>query len=307
MKPIPAIVEQHIDVDLIAEQIIVALAGEREATSSAVRHEQLGAAARETAKARRIEIGRLLLKTRAAWPERGPNAKGWGEFLKRIGIDQSTAWRYMHPDQPEPGAVPKVSCEPHENIDRDATPANVLGASGEANRGTYCTPKKYADAVGPWDLDPFSNPRSSIVSTLRCMLEDGGDGLADASTPGSFRLADGSVVVAMPTTRVYLQPPYARKVIERVISHYKHTRFCALLRFAPETGWFTDLWPCVRVIAIPRERLPFETPDGVELEGADAGEDRGAPFPHVFYYRDERDVTDEIRRLCIVLRVDSNT
>jgi hypothetical protein len=35
--------------------------------------------------------------------------------------------------------------------------ANVFGATGkkEKERGTWCTPKNWAEAVGPWDLDPF--------------------------------------------------------------------------------------------------------------------------------------------------------
>jgi hypothetical protein len=53
MKPIPAIVEQHIDVEHSYSVISVALAGERHAETSAKRHEQLGAAARETAAMRR--------------------------------------------------------------------------------------------------------------------------------------------------------------------------------------------------------------------------------------------------------------
>jgi hypothetical protein len=43
----------------------------------------------------RLELGRHLLRARVAWPERGPKAKGWGEFLEKEGIEQSTAWRYM--------------------------------------------------------------------------------------------------------------------------------------------------------------------------------------------------------------------
>jgi hypothetical protein len=32
---------------------------------------------------------------RKAFPARGPKAKGWGEFLARQGIEQSTALNYM--------------------------------------------------------------------------------------------------------------------------------------------------------------------------------------------------------------------
>lgn len=50
----------------------------------------IGAAAQ-----RRLHLGNLLIRARKNWPERGPNAKGWGEFLDSVKLDQSTAWRYM--------------------------------------------------------------------------------------------------------------------------------------------------------------------------------------------------------------------
>lgn len=304
MKPIPAIVEPaQIDVDLVAEQVIVALAEQRQAETSAARHEQQAAAARETARMRRIEIGKHLLRVRAAWPERGPNAKGWTAFLARVRLDDSTAHRYMQ-EARDPDGFSQRQRAVRENSGGDGPePANVHGGSGEPTRGTYCTPAKYAAAVGPWDLDPFSNPRSHVESAIRCMLENDGDGLADLTLPGSWiaggepdmRCAPRPRIsgVADENTRVWIQPPYG--IVEAVIAHYGHTRFCALLRFAPDTAWFRALWPRVCVIAIPRERIPFEA-DGVEADGA--------PFPHVLYYADERDVTPAIRELCIVLRVE---
>jgi hypothetical protein len=50
---------------------------------------------REARQRRRIELGRLFLKARPQWPERGPNAKGWGEFLKRLGIHEQSAREWM--------------------------------------------------------------------------------------------------------------------------------------------------------------------------------------------------------------------
>jgi len=43
----------------------------------------------------RIEVGVLLAKVRATFPASGSKAKGWGEFLARVKIDDSTAVRYM--------------------------------------------------------------------------------------------------------------------------------------------------------------------------------------------------------------------
>lgn len=348
MKPVPAIVEPaQVDVDLIAEQIIVALADERQAETNAARWEQQAGAAREAARARRAEIGKHLRKARTAWPERGPNAKGWGEFLQRVGIDQSTAWRYMNPDQPKPAtdrdSSGDVSCTPHETDDdpvdvagqeRDTPPfrqmtvedlweaagrlppkerkrfaagirANPKGGSGDEDRGTWCTSKEWAAAVGPWDVDPFSNPRSHIASVTRCMLEDGGDGFgggepgatAGLYLTGTSGLLPGRSAVADELTRVWIQPPY--ELVAAAIAHYGHTRFCALLRWSPDVkAWFPELWRRTAIVCHPWcERMEFEPPPGVDKSG-------DMPFPHALYYAHESDVTSEVRARCIVWRID---
>lgn len=307
MKPVAAIIEPA-QMDLLEQQLAVAVGDLRSIDGKIARWEGLLIDGRAEQQAKRRQIGMLLLKARAAYPERGPNAKPWGDLLRRIKLSEDSALRWMaeaRGDKPQDagnGGAPA-------RADRDIKPANVHGGSGEKPRGAFCTPKKYADAVGPWDLDPFSNPRSHIVASVRCMLEDGGDGLVTGE-PGSYRTGGEVthvqlVAVAEASTRVFLQPPYGRGFLERVVAHYGHTRFCALLRWAPDTCWFAAMWPLVRVVAFPLERIPFETPAGVVLEGADdEDEDRGAPYPHAFYYADERDVTDEIRKLCLVWRVE---
>jgi hypothetical protein len=321
VKPIPAIVEKaQVDVDLVEKQLAVALAGERDARNSAERHEKLGEAARATEQARRTEIGRLLLKARGAWPERGPNAKGWGEFLKRVQLDDSTAHRYMQ-EAKDPSFLSRQRAVRENSGAGESGPApvNGNGGSGDPARGTYCTPAKYAAAVGAWDLDPFSNPRSRIVSRESCQLERGDNGLLDPELPGSYLLAgadrptepfdiesDDAIVAAAArgrrrateSTRVWIQPPYS--IVEAAIAHYGHTRFCALLRFDPSTEWFAVLWKLTRVVAIPfGERLEFEGPPDIETSAN--------PYPHAFYYADERDVTPAIRELCIVLRVEHSS
>lgn len=315
MKPTIAIVQglqvSAADIDMARQHIVVELAGERDDNRIAERHEKQAAAARESAKARRLRIGQQLAKVRPAWPERGPKAKGWGDFLRQVGISEDSALRYMaeargdvFPQKPSTAGNLDGDARPSTPplmLTPDSTTANVHGGSGERRRGSYCTPEKYARAVGSWDLDPFSNPQSHIEASIRCMLENGGDGFGGSDEPGCYRSGRDLTGIADDTTRVWLQPDYARGVVERVVAHYRHTRFCALLRFAPETGWFESLWPRVRVIAVPLERLPFETPDGIEIANADEGEDRGAPFPHVFYYADARDITAAIARLCILL------
>lgn len=353
MKPIPAIVEPaQIDVSLCEQQILVALAGERDADIAAKRHQQQADAARETGKARRLEVGRLLAKVRGAWPERGPNAKGWGEFLKRVGIAESTARMYIDEYRDPAGFAEKrrdSAKTPEQEAaadddderpvevlgqERDAPPfrqltetdlvqaiarldpdarkriataarANPKGGSGEAERGTWCTSKEWAHAVGPWELDPFSNPRSHILSAVRCMLEDGGDafgGGQPGKPPGVY--LTGNAHGAQPAsgaadelTRVWIQPPY--ELVADAIAHYGHTRFCALLRWSPDVkAWFPELWRRTAVVCHPWcERMEFEPPPGIDKSG-------DMPFPHALYYAHEADVTDEVRARCLVWRVD---
>ena len=45
--------------------------------------------------AARLKLGRELVAARAGWPNSGPNARGWGEFLRRIGLTQQRAWELM--------------------------------------------------------------------------------------------------------------------------------------------------------------------------------------------------------------------
>lgn len=347
-RPIPAIIEPApIDTITIAEQIIAALADHRGIETKITRLEgQLGDA-RGAARMRRIEIGRLLLRARGAWPTRGPNAKGWSEFCAKVKLADSTARMYMDecrdpaafadkraktpeddqsddddqtgprivpdPDRPREAApframtaddivqaLARLPAEERKRVLREGK-ANVAGGSGEVTRGTWCTPKALAIAVGPWDLDPFSNPRSHVAAARRCMLEDGGDGFAGGDGGGMYgmyRVRTRDTEYAESATRVWIQPPY--ELVLDAIDHYKHTRFGALLRWAPDTKWFAHLWPLVQAVAFPRgERLEFEPPEGIEASSN--------PYPHALYYADERDVTDEVRAMCIVWRVDHSS
>lgn len=315
MKAVAAIVQPApIDIDLIAEQIITALADHRGIGTRIARLEGQLEDARGAARMRRIEIGQLLTKARGAWPASGPKAKGWSEFLARVKLDDSTAVRYINEFR-DPTGEDSAQSRAKPTGDRDPALSN-FGGNGDPARGSYCTPRKYALAVGSWDLDPFSNPRSHIVSRESCQLERGDNGLLDLGDPGAYLIAgadhraepfdiesDDAIIAAASrgrrrateSTRVWLQPDYS--FVDDAIAHYGHTRFCALLRWAPDTEWFAKLWPLVRVVAFPiGERLEFEPAPGIETSSS--------PHAHAFHYTDERDVTDEIRQLCIVLRVD---
>lgn len=173
---------------------------------------------------------------------------------------------------------------------------NGNGGSKDPARGAYCTPKWIAELVGPWDLDPFTNPHSNIVATERCMLEDGGDGLANP-LPGSYRCGRrGPVKIATSATRAWLQPPY--EIVDEAISHYGHTRFCALLRFDTSTNWFQKLYRLTQLVCIPRRRrIGFEPPPGVAVR-----KNKKSPYPHALYYARVEDATDAVLRRCIAWR-----
>lgn len=164
--------------------------------------------------------------------------------------------------------------------------ANKFGGSGDVARGAWCTPKDWADAIGPWDLDPFSNPRSHVASETRCMLEDGGDGLLSVHRPGSWRCGATNVIgCAGEETRVFVQPPY--ELVLDALGHYGHTRFCFLLRFDPRTRWFQRLYRMARLICVP-QKIEFDPPPGMTASAN--------IFPHAFYYANPDDVTDAVLR-----------
>lgn len=262
-------------------------------------------ASREIQKARRIELGMLLRKARQQLPSRGTATNGWLAYLEAIEMPETTAARYMQEagalvsDRTSP-QLSKVGTSDHAYestpppSDEDAPAPEGVEQPVVVDRGGWCTPKKWADAVGPWDLDAFSNPRSHIVAPHICNFEGGDDGFGDGS-PGSYRIGD-VLRKATKKTRFWGQPDYRNGFVERAIDHYGHTRFCFLLRLDTSTVWFERLWSISELIMIPRgERIEFEPPPGVEPSSN--------PYPHGFYYRSAEDVTDAVRAACFEWRI----
>lgn len=148
------------------------------------------------------------------------------------------------------------------------------------DRDTWCTPYKYARAVGWWDLDPATNSRSHILAHRTFQLDKGQNGLALARFVSR-------------NTRVWINPPYS-DVMPWVLA-YGHTRFCFLVKFDPSTKWCRELIARTALVLFPREeRLEFEPPPGVE-----GGSN---PFPHGFFFAREEDASPEIRALCYAWR-----
>ncbi|HUS27576.1 MAG TPA: hypothetical protein VMZ53_03685 [Kofleriaceae bacterium] len=195
----------------------------------------------------------------------------------------------------------------------------------EEQRGAWCSPPEYTAAAterGPFDVDPFTNPRSTLEAQYKCMLERGDDGfgLDRRDVPGTFYVKPSGIVqadclkcygggrvlgndleptacpacnngyhVATERTRVWIQPPY--DLVLEALAHYGHTRFVALLRLDTSTEWFEQLWNLSEVIMVPkRDRLEFVPPPGVKASSN--------PFPHGLYYKRAEDVPNAIRALC---------
>jgi hypothetical protein len=193
---------------------------------------------------------------------------------------------------------------------------NTFGGSEDPARGAWVTPEEWAGFVGPWDVDPFSNPAAHIEAAVHCMLERGDDAfggrMVGERMPGEYlvqhthrrplgpgelaRVVNGKLAsrvgrrLAGEHTRTWIQPPY--EIVDQALDHFGHTRFCALLRFDTRVPWFDRLYRLVRqrrgLIACIRGYFNFEPPPGVRVSAN--------PFPHALFYADERDVTDAVLR-----------
>lgn len=141
MKAIPAIVEsvhesafaevraKHSELRELDAQ--VERTGKRRADA-----ERIESTAIEKRNEKRVEVGRALLRARIAWPERGPKAKGWGDFLKKEGIDDSTAARWMDLARETDGLAAGGGGFTHEGRLRETPhPAELDGDPKEAPAG----------------------------------------------------------------------------------------------------------------------------------------------------------------------------
>lgn len=180
----------------------------------------------------------------------------------------------------------------------------------DEQRGAWCSPPEWTVRVGTFDVDPFTNPRSTLVARHTCMLERGDDGfgLDRRDVPGTFYMNPehcdaccGTGVqtqaaciacgyhVATAATRVWIQPPY--DIVLEALAHYGHTRFVALLRLDTSTEWFDRIRDLSEVIMVPRgERIEFVPPPGVKASTN--------PFPHGLYYAKAADVPAAVIAEC---------
>lgn len=202
----------------------------------------------------------------------------------------------------------------------------------DEQRGAWCSPPEYTKAAGRFDIDPFSNPRSTVQSLLACWLERGDDafGLGRKSTPGmvwinarspvraswdvgEHLIDEGRHVLVDEKYTVWLQPPY--DLVLDAQAHFGHTRFCALLRLDTSTVWYQLFFWGVHSKAEATEltkkskmAISMGPPlcevvmvpkrDRLEFVPPPGVKASSNPFPHGLYYKRAADVTEAIKELC---------
>lgn len=148
------------------------------------------------------------------------------------------------------------------------------------DRDTWTTMRKWAEAIGPVDVDPCSNERSLILARRKFDLAMGKDGIVLAKFVSR-------------SARTFINPPYSRGQVIQWVKAYRHTRFTFLVRADVSTDWWAELWPAVEAVCMPIERMEFDPPPGVDRVP-------GSPFPHALLYARLADVTDAVRAACYV-------
>lgn len=152
----------------------------------------------------------------------------------------------------------------------------------EPDRDTWCTPLKWARALGRVYLDPCWNERSHIDARITFDFEG----------RGQNALLLARYIAPKPPGLVFVNPPYSRGQLIQFVEAFAHTRFCFLVRMDTSTVWWAKLWPRVELMCVPKRRVNFEPPPGVP--------NPGVRFPHVFLFARSDDATTKMRRMCYV-------
>ncbi len=110
----------------------------------------------------------------------------------------------------------------------------------------WCTPKWLCDLLGPFDLDPCSNPRSHVDALETCWF---------GSTIPSHR--DG-LTFDWGTRSTWVNPPYSNVGPWAVKLAAHQGPWCALLKNDSTTRWYAALMSANPIVAPFRRRLKFE-------------------------------------------------
>ena len=122
-------------------------------------------------------------------------------------------------------------------------------AASDGNRNAYCTPRWLTDLLPEVDLDPCSNPRSTVRARQTYSLESGRDGLA---LPWI-----GSVYCNPPYSDIY---PWALKAEEQTVNA------CAfLVNVDSSTSWWKRLQAHLQHVLLFSKRIQFVPAHGVAV------------------------------------------
>lgn len=289
MKPIAAIVEPADGIAKHAAAVDQALVRLREAEQHAEQADRRAQSAHEATRARRLDLGRALIAARKCFPKASRNAKGWTDFLavRRMTLEQAQdAMKYAgFVDETLAGAsadapanlptMRKAGLDPrpreNEAPETEVTAAEVFAFAAklapeargqlqrslrslqarenEGERDAYCSPDDVTAALPEVDLDPCSNPRSSVRARETYSLEAGQDGLA---LPWY-----GMIYVNFP----FSDPlPWCEKIAEE---RPNLTGIGVMCNADHSPAWWHVLTPILTLRLDFNERLQFKAPPGV--------------------------------------------
>jgi len=274
---------------------------------------------------RRIEVGRLLVIARTAYPAKGPRSKGWGDLLERVGLTQSTAWRYMEfagataeqsctdgnvHDSPKSYADAGIDKRPRASDATDNRPAY----GGDRQR-TYVSPDDgdapddrdaASDNVIPLELDDPQEkaPDRNTWCTPKWIADAIGEVDLDPCSNDRSHIhaketyvlerGENGLMLAPDVPReslCYINPPYGRGLVIQWVRAYGEKRFIFLLKFDPSTLWFAELMSHTKLVLFPKqERVEFEPPPDVKASSVQ--------FPHALFFSNPEDARLEILNRC---------
>jgi len=121
------------------------------------------------------------------------------------------------------------------------TDARPMVTGSALTSDAWCTPAWLTALLGAFNLDPCSNPRSTVRADKSYQLERGEDGLA---LPWSGA--------------VFVNPPYSKPLpwAQRLAAH--RGPWVALVKLDPSTRWWAALMDAGPIVAPFRKRLRFE-------------------------------------------------
>lgn len=94
-QELPGIVQPAVDIAEAKRRVHSAWVAFRDARCAEEKAAGAHERASEITRQRKKDLGVELIPLRKHWPSRGPNAKGWGDLLRDMGIAQQEAWDAM--------------------------------------------------------------------------------------------------------------------------------------------------------------------------------------------------------------------